>query len=99
MCISLNYLRELCVLDLVEVSGEELERLEHRNKSNCAGNCTGGARNMLRRSVLRRFLRVERIVDTVGVCGSNPHAPTNLFNKLAHTTLILRCSKTLQLIR
>jgi hypothetical protein len=31
---------------------------------------------MLKCSVFRRFLRVERIVDTVGVCGSNPHAPT-----------------------
>jgi hypothetical protein len=24
-------------------------------------------------------------VDTVGVCGSNPHAPTNVFNTLVHT--------------
>ena len=24
-------------------------------------------------------------VDTVGVCGSNPHAPTNPFNQLRHT--------------
>jgi hypothetical protein len=25
-------------------------------------------------------------IDTVGVCGSNPHAPTNPFNKLRCTT-------------
>jgi hypothetical protein len=25
---------------------------------------------------------IKRRVDTVGVSGSNPHAPTNLFNKL-----------------
>ncbi len=32
---------------------------------------------MLECPVFGRFLRVERIVDTVGVCGSNPHAPTS----------------------
>jgi len=28
-------------------------------------------------------------VDTVGVWGSNPHAPTNLFNNLAHFTAFI----------
>jgi len=37
---------------------------------------------MLKCPVFRRFLRVKRIVDTVGVWGSNPHAPTNRISRL-----------------
>jgi len=36
-------------------------------------------------------------IDTVGVWGSNPHAPTIPFNNLARITLIFRRSKTLQM--
>jgi len=36
-----------------------------------------------------------RRVDTVGVWGSNPHAPTNVFNNLAHREGSRR-SRTLQ---
>ena len=35
-------------------------------------------------------------VDIVGVCGSNPHAPTNTLNNSRPTIPVFRCSKTLQ---
>ena len=38
--------------------------------------------------------RVKRRLDTVGVCGSNPHAPTNAFNRLILTVPHFRCFKT-----
>jgi len=34
--------------------------------------------------ILLKFMRVKRRLDTVGVCGSNPHAPTKALNKLSH---------------
>jgi hypothetical protein len=42
-------------------------------------------RNYLRNLVLVDF---KRVVDTVGVWGSNPHAPTNTLNNLATSTAL-----------
>jgi integrase len=36
--------------------------------------------------LLLRFLLVKRCFDTVGACGSNPHAPTNFLSKFALPT-------------
>ena len=32
------------------------------------------------------YAALSDYLDTVGVCGSNPHAPTNPLNKLGRTT-------------
>jgi hypothetical protein len=39
---------------------------------------------------------VEHYLDTVGVRGSNPHAPTKLLQEVTPYNHVFRCSRTLQ---
>ena len=56
-----------------EIQG--IEVLNHR-QSNWSGNWSERKENERKGPLLLGFMRVKRCLDRVGVCGSNPHAPT-----------------------
>ena len=45
------------------------------------GNWSGRKEKARKDPLLLGSVRVKRCLDTVGVCGSNPHAPTNLIQQ------------------